>query len=207
MKNDYDYNLYIVVSKTNTFIGKIIRFVTHCKYNHVSISLSNELQPLYSFARFNINSPIVGGFVEESWLRYLMNNKNVIARIYNIPIDIEDYERIKDELSNFSHNKSKYMYDTFGAICKKCKKKKSNKYTCLSFVNKILNEVNIPSVNSENKNINDLCNNLEPFFNKDIVIYPKQKGGYVWGNDEYYIRKDKLMVIEDTLRHLIKSII
>ena len=66
-----NYHLNIVASRTPSFLVQIIRLATKFKHNHVSISLNDDLVPLFSFARYNYNSPFHGGFVEESWLRYL----------------------------------------------------------------------------------------------------------------------------------------
>ena len=68
---DNSKSIYVIFLQTPFKIGKLIRFVTNYKYNHTSISFSENADVLYSFARYNKNSPFVGGFVEESPLRYI----------------------------------------------------------------------------------------------------------------------------------------
>ena len=81
-----NYHLNIVASRTPSFLVQIIRLATKFKHNHVSISLNDDLVPLFSFARYNYNSPFHGGFVEESWLRYLYRDNDISVSIYSISI-------------------------------------------------------------------------------------------------------------------------
>ena len=95
-------NIYVVLSCTNTFLGKLIRFFSNYNFNHISLSSTSSLQPLYSFARYNYNSPIVGGFVEESIHRYLFYKKNTKIRIYKIEVDEKTFEKFQLISSNLS---------------------------------------------------------------------------------------------------------
>ena len=56
--------IYIMLSRTNTGIGRIIRlFLRTSRYNHVSAALDGRLFLLYSFSRARKDSPFSGGFV------------------------------------------------------------------------------------------------------------------------------------------------
>ena len=48
-----DYSVYVILSATELKMGKIIRFLTRYKYNHVSITLDDELRYMYSFSRYH----------------------------------------------------------------------------------------------------------------------------------------------------------
>ena len=51
--------VYVVISRTPTSTGKIVRKFLKEKYNHASISLDKNLIQMYSFCRFSISNPLV----------------------------------------------------------------------------------------------------------------------------------------------------
>ena len=58
--------LYLVLSKTSTLTGRIIRFYTKETVNHSAISLTEDLTQMYTFARKRACNCIDGGLVLES---------------------------------------------------------------------------------------------------------------------------------------------
>lgn len=58
--------LYIVISQTGTLLSRILKQITGAEYNHASISLSRDLERMYSFGRRHPYNPFLGGFVIES---------------------------------------------------------------------------------------------------------------------------------------------
>ena len=77
------FNVYVIVSATELKTGKIIRFFTRYKYNHVSITLYEDLRYMYSFSRYYKKPSLYAGFVKELMLRY----KDSKIKVYKIPID------------------------------------------------------------------------------------------------------------------------
>lgn len=49
--------LYLMISKTDTSMGRIIRAVSHYRYNHVSLTLDPTLRTWVSFGRFYQDIP------------------------------------------------------------------------------------------------------------------------------------------------------
>ena len=58
--------IYIVLTYTGTWLSKVVRFYTRKDYSHVSISLDENLNNMYSFGRINPYNPFSCGFVKES---------------------------------------------------------------------------------------------------------------------------------------------
>ncbi len=58
-------DIYVILSATPTKMGKMIRTLTRYELNHASISLTEDLTEMYSFARYRAVNPLVGGFVKE----------------------------------------------------------------------------------------------------------------------------------------------
>jgi hypothetical protein len=92
--------LYIVLSRTNTGVGRLIRlFLRSSHYNHVSAALDGRLYLLYSFSRTRKDSPFSGGFVQEYPSRYFAMGKNVDVKVFRVPLPEAEYRVAFDKLS------------------------------------------------------------------------------------------------------------
>lgn len=106
----------IILTRTATRFAEVIRLVTHKYYNHISISLDDDLSEVYSFARKAYNTPVDGGFVHESTASMTIDRvKEVPCRLYRVPLTDEQYEKIL-ELVNNVRNDEEYVYNLFSAI-------------------------------------------------------------------------------------------
>lgn len=198
-------DIYFVISRTTTALGKLIRFFSNYQYNHISVSGDSSLQPLYSFARYNYNSPFVGGFVEESMLRYLYHGGNTKVRIYRVEVDKEQFERFKYILGTYSKESKNCIYDTFG-IFHDSMYPSRYRQTCLSFAVSILKELQIFSPKVNIKTIKEFEKHLSAFSYTDTLLLEQQKDAYVWGEDRYCERVSWSKVLIDTCVHFYKLI-
>lgn len=192
--------IYVMLSCTNTFLGKIIRLFSNYKFNHISLSSSSSLQPSYSFARYNYNSPFVGGFVEESIRRYLFYKKNTKVRIYEIEVDEKAFEKFQSIMKKYSDNNCEYTYDTFG-IFHGSILTNNYKQTCLSFSVSVLKELSLLPSNTHVNSIKEFEKILTAFPYEDTQLFYTELDAYVWGNDNYYQKIPYFKVIKDTLSH------
>ena len=62
MKQQY---IYLVFTKTGTWLSRTLNFFENSDYIYVSLGLDNPLNNLYSFGRTNPSNPFSGGFVVE----------------------------------------------------------------------------------------------------------------------------------------------
>ena len=60
-----DHSLYIVLTRTNTLISRLIHVLKNDEYTHAAIALDSELKHMYSFGRIYAWNPFVGGFKKE----------------------------------------------------------------------------------------------------------------------------------------------
>lgn len=144
--NDNSNSIYILFLETPFKMGKFIRAITRYNYNHAALSFNKNANVLYSFARYNKNSPFVGGFVEESPLRYIKcTNKETKVKVFKIDLDSISYIAVKEYVENIKTNKSEYIYNLFSAmtypIHKEIKIKKA--YICIDFIVNVLKQANI----------------------------------------------------------------
>lgn len=133
--------IYIVLSQTGSIVSRILKIVTGAKYNHSSISLSEDLDTMYSFGRIQTYNPVWGGFVQES-VRYgsFKRFSNAEVVVIEIPVEKEVYLKMQEYLDEMYSEKRKYKYNYIGLflaaipICYHSE----NHYYCSEFVREIL---------------------------------------------------------------------
>ena len=138
--------VYIILSYTGTWIAKVIRYYTKKEYSHVSISLDENLQRMYSFGRKNPYISFWGGFVHEStrygtYKRYHQTK----AVIYQIEITDEQYQKLSNLILEFKKKRKMYRFNILGlmGVAFHKKRKKENYFYCAEFVRYMLENANI----------------------------------------------------------------
>lgn len=141
--------IYIVLTHTGTALSTIIKYYTKDEFSHVSISLDEELEEMYSFGRLNPYNPFWGGFVHESIKNGTFKRfKNTRTEIYSLNIENEQYERLVKIIKYFNKNKNKYSFNILGLACVSVKKKikRKNNFYCAEFVKHVLKSAGVISV-------------------------------------------------------------
>ena len=172
--------IYVVVSATNSKMGKFIRHFTHTPFNHVSISFDDHLNDMISFARYYYQAPFFGGYIHESSERY-QDSKIVLYKVF---LDEKVYNRIKNEIKQFDENDKDYLYHTINAFLSPFNKEIyiEKAYTCLSFTMYLLHKtnLNLPNIYS----IKQLMNYLEPY-----IIYEGSIKNFCLNSNPSYFKK------------------
>lgn len=144
--NNKQKNIYIMISKTDTFLGTIIQTRLKTRYNHCSIALDDDLNTFYSFGRKEVYNFIRAGFVHESkdygFFKVFNNSKICLIklRISNV-----QYEEVKSIINTFKKNKNLYKFNITGLFLSGlniCYAKK-NHYFCSQFVSQVLKDAGI----------------------------------------------------------------
>ncbi|MFI3230883.1 MAG: hypothetical protein R3Y29_04970 [bacterium] len=144
--SDTQEYIYIVVSKTDTLLGKVIQRKLDVNYNHCSISLQEDLESFWAFGRKKINNMFCAGFVEESKSRGFFEkfNTSKIA-VIKVPVSGEQYKKLIDNIEVFKHQREQYTFNALGLVY--CylgiDRKRKNKYFCAQFVSEVLNSSDI----------------------------------------------------------------
>ncbi len=201
MVNEYK-DSYIVFSRTNTGIGKLIRKVTFNKYNHTSLCLDGKFYQLVSFARKHINDPIQGGFVIETPVRYLTDGADITVKVCKINEDVFPLKGMLNRLNDIRSDESSYIYNTVGAIVSPFKIKFSpyRTFTCVEFVayvlgikDKIISVKQLEKIFDNNKVYEGSYKNLVDSYNH---LFPE---------DDYNEKQPKKDVILGTAHHLYEN--
>lgn len=201
MVNEYK-DSYIVFSRTNTGIGKIIRKVTRNTYNHTSLCLDGKFYQLVSFARKHKNNPFQGGLVIETPVRYISDGEDITVKVCRIDESAFKVEDMFKRLDAVRSEENSYLYNTYGAICSPFKIKFSpyRTFTCVEFAAYILGiKGKIYSVWQLEKIFD--CNKIYEGSYKTLVenyrdYFPK---------DDYHEKQRKRDVICGTAHHLYEN--
>lgn len=183
-------------------MGKFIRLITRYKYNHISLSLTPDLQKLYSFARYSLESPFVGGFVEETISRYFNAKTPVVVKICEIEIDSSKYAELCNHLEEMNNDSSQYIYNTISAVTSILNRRVviSNAYTCIEFISTLLFKINVINDNKIYRisRLDKILSNYE-IYNGDIKNYIDVEENK---SDIFYIKKSWFVVLKETFGHI-----
>ena len=129
--------IYIVLTYTGSVLSRMIKFYTKREYSHVSISLDDKLESMYSFGRFHAYNPFWGGFVQESpKFGTFKRFKRSKTKIYSLEISNKDYDVIKGIIEDFNSKKNVYRFNMLGlmGVMFNYRVKRENHYYCAEFV-------------------------------------------------------------------------
>ena len=134
--------IYLVMTDTGTTISKIIRRHTGNTYNHISISLREDLSVMYSFGRRNPYLFFFGGFVIEGPTHGTFKRfQKTTAKVYELEVSDHAFSIISDCIAGFITDKKRFGYN-FRGIWKARKKidyqKSYRRFYCSQFVNYLL---------------------------------------------------------------------
>ena len=138
-------SIYILLTKSNTYISKIKKLATNDTYTHASISFDDTLQPLYSFSRFQINMPLPAGLHMEPFDSGFFHKYPYLpCALYELKVEDEVYEHAKAEVDGMMAVSSLYHYNIMGLIfCRfNIPWKRKFHYFCSEFVSEILKKSN-----------------------------------------------------------------
>ena len=132
--------LYLMISRTNTGMGKLIRTFCRYPYNHISMTLEDSFQNWYSFARYSQDVPLYGGFIRETAERLLASGKEVPVRIFRVEIPADQAQSLQELFSQAGKRDYGLVYNTFDAVASSVGRSIpiSNAYTCVSFACAVL---------------------------------------------------------------------
>ena len=138
--------VYIVLTNTGTFLSRIVNVYTRKEFSHVSISLDENLNYMYSFGRLNAYNPFIGGFVHESPKHGTFKRfKNTKAQIYSIEVDDRVYNKILRNIKKIEIEKNTYKFNIIGlfAVALHLRIKRKKCFYCAEFVKYVLDKTDL----------------------------------------------------------------
>jgi len=109
--------IYVILSATPTRTGALLRIFTKDPFNHSSISLTEDLKEMYSFARYKANNMFVGGLVKEFPQRLsLGKERKVSIKVFKIPVSDKQYEDVKSFIITLRDDEERNIYNSLAVI-------------------------------------------------------------------------------------------
>lgn len=143
-------HIYIILTRTNTVLSKLISFIKNDEYTHASISLNKDLNIMYSFGRKNVYNPFVGCFVKENLYEGVFGFQNKLkGQVLEVEVTEEQYNEVTKLLYEFVSNSNYFKYNYLGLINSLLNKEHfcDDRFLCSEFVYYILNKAGIAELN------------------------------------------------------------
>ncbi len=146
--------LFLVLTQTSSVLSRVIKFFTKAEFNHISISLSQNLEPMWSFGRRRPYNPFWGGFVKEypkagTFQRF----PHTRAAVLVLDISQETYDGILEMMETMYEDRRKYRYNFIGLCCAAfgiCYTP-DHKYYCSQFAKEVFEKFEIPGADQFEK--------------------------------------------------------
>jgi len=205
--------VYVIISRTPTSMGKIIRKFLKGKYNHASISLDENLSQMYSFCRLAVTNPLVGGIIRESVFTLTIGLKDdVPINVYRIPVTLEQYELISKFIYDIYNDEEVYYYNFIQALGLISKKKHAiyKTYICSEFVMETLRQGGLKLTPLESYKITptDISGIMGEFiyYSGNLKDYPFIQNIKTKDDERFFCKTGLLYEGVHTLRHFWKVI-
>lgn len=133
-------DLYLMISKTDTQLGRFIRSVSGFQYNHCSLSVDPTFHEWVSFGRYHKEAPLYSGYITESPERFLAKGFDTEVRIFRLTVSQERYQEILNLFSHAGEADCGLIYNTFDCMAAALNRrvKIHGAYTCLSFACQVI---------------------------------------------------------------------
>jgi len=205
--------IYVVISRTPTTMGKMIRRFLKGKYNHASISLDEKLSQMYSFCRLAVSNPLVGGIIRESVFTLTIGLvDDVPINVYRIPVTLEQYELTSKFIYDIYNDDEVYYYNFIQALGLISKKKHVvyKTYICSEFVMEALKQggINLTSTESYKVTPTDISQIMKEFiyYSGNLKDYPFIQNIKTKDDERFFCRTGLFYESLHTLRHFWKVI-
>lgn len=136
--NDNSHYVNIIFSSGNSFMQNLIKTISNCEYNHMSLALDNDFSKVYSYVGYQ---DVKANCKKTGFNCRNINDfpKKTICTVITYKISDKDYYKIKDFISRLENKDTQYNYLSMFLIIFNIKTNTINdKYICCTFVSKIL---------------------------------------------------------------------
>lgn len=137
--------IYILLTKSDTFVSRIIRLLTADSYTHVSLSFNRTLRPLYSFSRKYIYRPLPAGLHREELDKGFFKRFDTIpCALYSLDVEEEVYISAQNQVLSMMRNAGFYRFNIIGLfLCRmNIPFKRRRHFFCSQFVSEVLKNSN-----------------------------------------------------------------
>lgn len=111
------HSIYIMLTRSETVLSRLVFLVTKDAYTHASISFDHKLTTFYSSSRKNGRTIFPAGPCRESlnW-GYYRRHDQIPCIVYELPVSAEAYESAKQEVAAIMEKASRYHFNVIGLL-------------------------------------------------------------------------------------------
>lgn len=167
--------IYVVLVKANTGIGKFARIFSKYEYTHIAVSFDAKLDRFITFSRKKHYSPFDSGFMYETLDCYAFaKNESVKLKIFRLPVEKQRLLKIKDYIKSIENDKD-YIFNLYSMATMPILHgfRIYKAHNCMSFVSKIIELSNV--VHLEKK-----------YYRYNIQEIDKLLSNYKYEEKDYY---------------------
>ncbi len=193
-------SVWVVFSSTPYKTGRFIRSMLGTRFNHVGLSLSPSLSPMYTFARYYVNAPFSGGYVKESFRRFFYRGRWADIKVCRVELTEQQMRRLQGYLRVFRRRSGKCLYNLYSAAAVPLGRRIHirDSYTCVEFVGDALAYAGVKGFRYGDFHSLDgteyrLSGHIT--YTGSAGYYPAERG---WGDDVFPQRLQKRHVILNT---------
>ena len=133
--------VYIMLTRTQSIVSKIVYFFTRASYTHASLVFDKGFNEIYSSTRKNGVTLFPAGPAREYLDRgFFARHGKTPCAVYEFEVTEEVYDKLYAETMSFINNSDCYKFNVWGLVS--CKfgipLYRKNKYFCSQFVAEIL---------------------------------------------------------------------
>lgn len=132
--------IYIMLTRSETILSKIVHLVTADSYTHASIAFEDDKYTFYSSSRKNGRTLFPAGPCCEHLFRgYFDRHPHIPCKIYELNVENDTYDMAKQMARGLTMNQD-YRFNIIGLIlCRlNIRLSRSNHYFCSQFVGDVL---------------------------------------------------------------------
>ncbi len=190
--------IYVILSRTNTGISKVIRFLTHYELNHSSLTLSDDFTNFYAYGRRRNKPALNGGFIIEDPGRSCPYYTDIRVKIFKFEVSDEKYVEIQEEIKRLEEKRDETCYNSISALAYFSKNtiKAVDSYTCIEFICHILGIKEKISIKEFDKKYEKLV--IYDGSYKKLMNFPD----YVEPNHDYFIKEPLIKRLKLDFIHL-----
>lgn len=136
-------NIYILLTRSGTFLSRLIGLTTAENFTHVSLGLDEDRSRFYSFGRRNPNRPLPAGLIREELADgFFALHPDMPCALYRLSVDDSTYAALRRRLDTMIVQAERYRYNLLGLIfcLLAIPHNRSNHYFCSQFVGALLKE-------------------------------------------------------------------
>lgn len=110
-------SIYILLTKSDTILSRIVHLVTNDAYTHASISFDERLRTLYSSSRKNGRTLFPAGPCREDLNSgYYRRHRWIPCAVYELQVSDEVYEKARWEVERIMSNADQYRFNIIGLL-------------------------------------------------------------------------------------------